>query len=73
MDWIGLIIAQGIPVAFKVYEIWSKGNPPTEAEWQELLALGRTYARAQMLASLARQGIDPASPRGIALLALTPV
>ena len=72
MDWTALIMSQGIPVAFKVWEIWSNGNAPTTADWQELLALGRVQARSNMLASLARNGVDPNSPQGQALLALTP-
>lgn len=75
MDWatiITLIISQGIPVAQKLWELWSKNAPPTQADWDALLALGKTSARQRMLEALARNGIDPASPQGIALLALTP-
>jgi len=44
----------------------------TQADWDTLLSLGKQNARSQMLLALAQNGIDPASPQGVALLALTP-
>jgi hypothetical protein len=69
---IALIISQGLPVAAKLAEIWSRGTPMTSADWETLLALGKQTARSQMLLALAQAGIDPASPQGVAFLALTP-
>lgn len=75
MDWgtiVSLVISQGIPVAQKLWELWSKGGNPTADDWNALAALGKQNARSNMLLALARNGIDPASPQGQALLALTP-
>ena len=69
---ISLIISNGIPVAKQLWDIWSRGTPMTAADWDALLLLGKQNARSQMLLALAKAGIDPASPQGIALLALTP-
>jgi hypothetical protein len=69
---ISLIVSQGIPVAEKLWQLWSSKTAVTQADWDALLALGKQNARSQMLLALAQNGIDPASPQGQALLALTP-
>ena len=69
---ISLIVSQGIPVAEKLWQLWSSKTEVTQADWDALLALGKVSARANMLQALANNGIDPSSPQGIALLALTP-
>jgi len=69
---ISLIISQGIPVAEKLWQIWQNKTTVTQADWDSLKVLGQQTARSNMLQALARNGIDPASPQGIALLALTP-
>lgn len=69
---ISLIISQGIPVAMKLWQIWESKLQITQADWDNLLASGRVFARQKMLEALVRNGIDPNSPQGIALLALTP-
>lgn len=75
MDWatiITLIISQGLPVAEKLWQLFSKNAPPTQEDWNALLALGKVNARQQMMMALARNGIDPNSPEGQSFLALTP-
>jgi hypothetical protein len=75
MDWatiVTLIISQGIPVAEKLWKLWSNNAAPTQADWDALLALGKVSARQNMMLALARNGVDPTSPQGVALLALTP-
>jgi hypothetical protein len=75
MDWtaiISLIVSQGIPVAEKLWQLWASKAAPTQADWDQLTALGKVTARQEMLAALAVQGIDPTSPQGQAFLALTP-
>lgn len=69
---ISLIVSQGIPVAEKLWALWTSKAAVTQADWDALKALGKQNARSQMLLALANNGIDPASPQGIALLALTP-
>jgi hypothetical protein len=69
---ISLIISQGIPVAEKLWSLWANKATVTQADWDALILLGKQNARGNMLLALAKNGIDPASPQGIALLALTP-
>jgi hypothetical protein len=77
MPWVTLVpllLQYGLPFVDKLITFWTT-NPnavPTQAEWQSLMALANQNARTQMLSALARAGIDPASPQGVALLALTP-
>lgn len=74
MDWAtvaNLIISVGLPAAIKIVEKWEKGDAPTAAELIELEAMTNQRAKDRMLRVLATQGIDPASPQGVALLALT--
>lgn len=73
MNWIALIpiIAQyGIPIAEKLWQLWSSNSSPTQADWDALKALGLTTRRQDMIAAMLRNGIDPQSPQGQALLAL---
>ena len=69
---ISLILTQGIPVAEKLWQLWASKTEVTQADWDALKALGKQTARSNMLLALANNGIDPASPQGVALLALTP-
>lgn len=52
--------------------IFTSSTAPTQAQWDALIAATSVTARDQMLAVLKAHGIDPASPQGVALLALTP-
>lgn len=52
--------------------IFTSKNAPTQAQWDTLDAATQVTARQQMLSVLQAHGIDPASPQGVALLALTP-
>lgn len=73
MSWealIPVIIAQGLPVAEKLWALWTTGSVPTQADWDALKALALNTRKADMMASLIRNGVDPASPKGLALLAL---
>ena len=75
MDWgtiVSLIITQGIPVAERLWQLWTEKGAMTQADWDGLKALGKLTARQNMMAALARNGIDPTSPQGIEFLALTP-
>jgi hypothetical protein len=69
---ISLIISQGLPVAQKLWQLWESKTAVTQDDWNVLIALGKQNARSQMMLALARAGIDPTSPQGVALLALTP-
>ena len=75
MGWdviAGLIISQGIPFVDKMITLWTNKSAVTQAEWDTLKALAQNNAKTQMLAALARAGIDPASPQGVALLTQVP-
>jgi len=67
-----LIVQYGIPAVQQLVKMFTQANGPTDADWNTLKALTQTTARQQMLATLQAHNIDPASPQGVALLALTP-
>lgn len=72
---IALILQYGLQfgpgIISTVVKLFS-GTVPTQADWDALIAKCSTTARQQMLVTLTSNGIDPASPQGLALLALTP-
>jgi hypothetical protein len=75
MTWAALIpviVSNGLAVAEKLWQLFSNNTAPTQADWDALKELGKQNARSQMMLALAQNGIDPASPQGQALLALTP-
>lgn len=69
---IPLVIQYGAPAVQQLIAMFSKTTPPTDADWQALGLLTQTTARQQMLQVMAKHGIDPSSPQGVALLALVP-
>ena len=75
LEAISLILAAiekyGPPAALAISKLFQAANPTPE-DWQALIAATSITARQQMMATLAAHGIDPASPQGVALLALTP-
>jgi hypothetical protein len=52
--------------------MFTQAGGPTAADWTTLEASCAVTGRQQMLTVLAAHGIDPASPQGVALLALFP-
>ena len=73
MNWatlIPIIIQYGLPVAEKLWSLWTTNAAPTAADWEALKALGVSTRKQDMTAALIRNGVDPASPQGQALLAL---
>ena len=72
---IALILQYGLqygPPAIAAIVKLFQTTAPTQADWDLLIASCTITARQQMTATLKNQGIDPASPQGVALLALTP-
>ena len=69
---IPIILQYGVPAVQQLIAMFNKPAGPTDADWQNLATLTSITARQQMLATLAKHGIDPNSPQGQALLALTP-
>ena len=75
MGWdtiAGLILQYGLPFAESLWAKLTAGKAPSQADWDELKGLAAQNATTQMLAALARAGIDPASKQGQALLAAVP-
>lgn len=73
MGWAQLIpiIAQyGLPLAEKLWSKYISGNPPTQADWDELKIAASQTATDRMTKMLLDQGIDPASEQGKLFLAL---
>lgn len=74
MNW--LTIAQlfanyTLPFIEQLIAKWKANGPVTPEEVAALIALAKQTANDRMLAVLKAQGIDPNSPQGQALLALT--
>ena len=67
-----LFVQFGVPFVEQVYKMFSNPTGPTQADWDSLKTTTSITARQQMLATLAAHNIDPNSPQGVALLALTP-
>lgn len=73
MTWVALIpiiLQYGLPVAEKLWTLWSSNAAPTAADWEALKALGLATRKQDITNALIRNGIDPTSPQGVALLAL---
>lgn len=68
---IPIIASEGIPVAEKLFQYWSQGTPPTQAQFDELKALTQQTATDRMKAQLSVAGIPLTDPKAVALLALT--
>lgn len=74
MTWeilVPIIVKYGLPLAEKLWQKWTSGAVPTQADWDELKALANQMSQDRMTAALIRAGIDPNSDQGKALLALT--
>ena len=71
--WTALIpiIAQyGLPVAEALFQRWSAGTPPTQADFDNLKALAKQSAADVLKAQLVAKGVALDSPQAVALLAL---
>ena len=65
-----IIIQEGIPAAEYIWQKWSSGAPPTQADWDGLKELSRQTAKDRMTLALARYGISATDPRAAAFTAL---
>ena len=71
--WLTLlpvILQYGLPFAESLFQKISTGAPPTAQDFADLRTLAEVNAKGVMTSQLISQGIDPASPKGVALLAL---
>lgn len=69
---IPIIASYGVPLAEQLWKNLTSTTAPTQADWDKLNVLAAQNAKSQVLLALARNGVDPASAQGVALLALTP-
>jgi hypothetical protein len=67
---IPIIANYGLPLAEKLWQKWSSKSEPTQADWDELKALGAQTMESQLLAALGRNGISASDPRAVELLKL---
>ena len=65
-----IILTYGLPVAEKLWALITSNVAVTQNDWDNLKAFGATTRKQDMIASLLRNGIDPTSAQGQALLAL---
>ncbi len=78
MPWTTIltIILQGLPqdIAFVegLFQKWSSGTPPTQADFDALRALASRTARDRLIAQLTLAGIPLTDPVAVALLKLVP-
>lgn len=73
MNWsvlVPIIVQYGLPVAERLFQLWTSNAVPTQADWDGLKALGQATRKQDVTAALLRNGVDPSSPQGQALLAL---
>lgn len=73
MGWEALIpiIAQyGIPLAEKLFQKWTSGTTPTQADFDELRALASQTAVDRVKARLTAAGIDLNSDQAKQILAM---
>lgn len=74
MGWealIPIIAEYGIPLAESLYQKWASGNPPTQADFDELKTQAQQKAQDRMSKALAAAGIPLDSDAAKKLLALT--
>ncbi len=73
MNWTILIpiIAQyGLPLAESLFQKWTSGTPPTQADFDQLRSLAQRSGQDRMKAQLAAAGIPLDDPKAVQLLAL---
>lgn len=73
MNWailIPIIAQEGIPLAEALFKKWSSGNPPTQADFDELRGLAKQTALDRVKLRLAANGIPLDSDQAKELLAL---
>jgi hypothetical protein len=73
MTWallIQLIANYGLPFAEAVYKKWATGSVPTQADFDELRALGLQTAQDRMKLALVKAGVPLDSPQALAMLAM---
>lgn len=65
-----LIVQYGLPFTEYLIKLIENKTQVTAAEWANLKLLASVGAKSELLDRLKAANIDPASPQGVALLAL---
>lgn len=65
-----LIVQYGIPFTEYIIQLIQNKTEVTPTEWANLKLLAGASAKSELLDRLKAANIDPASPQGVALLAL---
>ena len=74
MAWaalIPIIIQYGLPVAESIFQKFTSGAVPTQADFDQLNQLTIQNAKAQMTKQLTAAGVPLTDPHAVDLLALT--
>lgn len=66
----GLVLQYGIPFTEYVIQLIQNKTEVTATEWANLKMLASVSAKSELMDRLKSAGVDPASPQGVALLAL---
>lgn len=68
---IAILVAQyGVPFVEYLITLINNKTTVTATEWANLMALSGKTAKSELTLRLVAAGVDPASPQGVALLAL---
>ena len=73
MNWtvlIPIIAQEGLPLAEKLFQKWSTGAVPTQADFDELRAQAKQTAADRMKVRLTAVGIPLDDPRALKLIEL---
>ena len=68
---IPIIGTYGLQFAELLFQKWNSSAPPTQADFDQLRALGKQNAVDRMKANLTAAGIPLDDPKAVALLKLT--
>lgn len=74
MDWTiiaSLIVREGLPLAEKIFEKWSSGEPPKKEDFDDLRKAASQSAQDRMKEQLVKLGIPLDDQRAIDLLNLS--
>ena len=65
-----LVVQYGIPFTEYIIQLIQNKTEVTAAEWANLKALAGVSGKSELIERLKANGVDPASPQGLALLGL---
>ncbi len=68
--WITIIAQNGLPLAYALFQRWTTGTPPTQADWDALNAIASQTAVDRIKARLVAAGIALDSDQAKQLIAL---